>query len=79
MRGVLLSLLAAGASLSVACAPPLKRATYIVAVPGKPVMICRLEPRTGSHNEHRVCRPPNQLREQRADLVLNSNRRRGSI
>lgn len=79
MRGVWLSILAAGLSLSFGCAAPAKRAIYVVSVPGKGVMICRMEPRIGSHVEHRVCRPPNQRNQQREDLILAANRRRGNI
>lgn len=79
MRGVWLWIFAAGLALSAAYTAPPKRAVYIVSVPGKGVLICRMESRIGSHLEHRVCRPPNQRREQRDDLILSANRRRGNI
>lgn len=79
MRGVWISILAAGLSLGAACAAPPKKATYVISVPGKGVMICRMEPRLGSHIEHRVCRPPKHRQELREDLILSANRRRGNI
>ncbi|MBK7536864.1 MAG: hypothetical protein IPI49_16175 [Myxococcales bacterium] len=68
-----------GLALGSACAAPQKRATYIVAVPGKGVVICRLEHRLGSSIEYRVCRPPGQRREQHEALVVDAGRRRGRI
>lgn len=72
-------IIGAGLALSAACAAPPKKAIYIVTVPGKGVMICRMEPRIGSHLEHRVCRPPNQRRQLREDMLLAADRRRGNI
>lgn len=61
------------------CAAPRKRATYVIAVPGQGVMICRQERRIGSHLEHTVCRPPKQREQQRQDTLNDAARRRGSL